>query len=462
VRHTIGVLVLGLGYTTLLTGCSRSNNSELAQARSEAQAAKAEGAAAKSELAKLRSEAPMAQSPATTTGAQPALAQDEANAAEPVLRVGRPAPSLNLKTLLQAPADAPTTLDQLKGKAVVLEFWGTWCAPCIAAFPHLNELVKDNRGEPVVFIAITDEPADRVAAFLEKKSLATWVGIDDRGATTMGYGIRSWPTTVLIDPDGVVRGVTTPDGVTAAMLKDLANCRPLKLREEDLPRLRTDKGGGIDLGQADFLVYLGPPNTLFGNPMVGPNESRTPRCSARVLLQSCYREEAGGPFKSPRVVFECDIPDKDFSYAVRVPKGSGLSQFGLLRQALESSLGSRTRGDREHRDQDVLVLKHAGPAAPAKAGGNAALGARVMYPPNAIWAEGATLNYLCQWIESETKKPVLDETGLAGEYDWRMKVKSFNLDDLNATLKEIGLALTTERRKVPYIVVRRIDDPAGK
>ena len=206
--------------------------------------------------------------------------------------------------------------------------------------------------------------------------------------------------------------------------------RSLKLREEDLPQWRTDKGGGIDLGQADFLVYLGPPNRLLGNPTV----SSSPRSSARLLLQSCYQGEAGGPFKSPRVVFECDIPEKDLAYAVRVPKGSGLSQFGLLKQALESSLGFRTRGVREQRDQDVLVLKHVGPAAPAKAG-NAALGALVRWPPNAIEAAGAPLNFLSAWIERETKKPVLDETGLSGEYDWRLKVKSFDLDALNAALK---------------------------
>lgn len=379
-----------------------------------------------------------------------------------VVEMGRPAPPIFLKKLLQAPANAPRTLDRLKGKAVVLEFWGTWCGPCIEAFPHLNALVKDTRGEPVVFIAITDEPADKVEAFLKKKSLATWVGIDDRGATTLGYGIRAFPTTVLIDPDGIVRAVTNPHGVTAAMLKALVNRRPLKLREEDVPRVRTDQAGGIDLGQADFLIYLGPPNPLLGNPMVGASESRIPRVSARLLLQSCYQGEAGGWRKSPRVVFECDIPEKEVSYAVRVPKGSGFSQFGLLKEALEASLGFRTRGSREHREQDVLVLRHDGPAAPAKAGGNAALGARIMFPPNAIEAEGAPLDYLCHWIERETKKPVLDETALSGEYDWRIKVKSFALDDLNTALRTIGLTLIPERRTIEYIVVRRTDGAAGE
>src|SRR5262249_26344616 len=64
VRRTTRLLVLALGYTTLLAGCSRSNNAELAQARAEAEAATAEAAAAKAELAKLRAALAAAQTPA--------------------------------------------------------------------------------------------------------------------------------------------------------------------------------------------------------------------------------------------------------------------------------------------------------------------------------------------------------------------------------------------------------------
>ena len=56
----------------------------------------------------------------------------------------------------------------------------------------------------------------------------------------------------------------------------------------------------------------------------------------------------------------------------------------------------------------------------------------------------------------------MDEAGLLGAYDWKIKVKSFELDDLNVALKEIGLALKPERRKVEYIVVWRLNEAAGK
>jgi len=158
-------------------------------------------------------------------------------------------------------------------------------------------------------------------------------------------------------------------------------------------------------------------------------------------------------------LLDCTIPERNFGYAVRVPKGSGLSQFSLLKQALEAALGFTTHGTRETREQEVLVLKHVGPALPAKAAGNPALGSRLMARRNASGGEGASLSFLATWIEGQVKKPVFDETGLSDKYDWKIQVKSLELADLNNALKEIGLTLSPERRKIEYIVVRRIDDP---
>src|SRR5437773_393581 len=106
---------------------------------------------------------------------------------------------------------------------------------------------------PLIFLTLLPSGVFQVAATADastkKKAVAAWVGIDDKGVTTKGYRIRTFPTVVLIDPDGVVQGVTDPESVTTAMVKDLANRRPLQLSPDAVPRLRTDAGGGIDLGR---------------------------------------------------------------------------------------------------------------------------------------------------------------------------------------------------------------------
>ena len=97
-------------------------------------------------------------------------------------QVGEPAPAIELEGLLHAPegAPAPNELgwDDLKGNVVVLEFWATWCGPCIAAIPHLNALTEEFKGKPVRFISVTDEDETKVRKFLEKRTMSSWIGLD--------------------------------------------------------------------------------------------------------------------------------------------------------------------------------------------------------------------------------------------------------------------------------------------
>ena len=66
-------------------------------------------------------------------------------------KIGSTPPPLQFSQIVQGPNLNEISWDKLKGKVVVLEFWGTDCGPCIKAIPHLNELVEQFSGKPVAF-----------------------------------------------------------------------------------------------------------------------------------------------------------------------------------------------------------------------------------------------------------------------------------------------------------------------
>ena len=72
-------------------------------------------------------------------------------------KIGDRAPELAIETLLKGPTDNDLSWEALKGQATVLEFWATWCGPCVAAIPHFNELAEEFSDQPIRFLSITDE-----------------------------------------------------------------------------------------------------------------------------------------------------------------------------------------------------------------------------------------------------------------------------------------------------------------
>ncbi len=97
------------------------------------------------------------------------------------------------------------TLSGLKGKVVLLNFWATWCPPCVAEMPQLNKLYKKlgPRGLHVVAIS-TDNSIEYPRDFVSKNRIDFTVLYDENRAATRSYKVFSMPTTFLIDKQGII------------------------------------------------------------------------------------------------------------------------------------------------------------------------------------------------------------------------------------------------------------------
>ena len=110
----------------------------------------------------------------------------------------------------QAPAfkaasmqDTIISLEHLKGKVVVLNFWATWCKYCRKEFGQLNQLTEQYKGKDVVLLSISSDTKEEVAALLEKKKLKTTIIPLSENVLQL-YGIQMLPTSIVIGKDGKI------------------------------------------------------------------------------------------------------------------------------------------------------------------------------------------------------------------------------------------------------------------
>ena len=146
---------------------------------------------------------------------------------------GKPAPELQgIAAWVQG---EPASLESVRGRPVVLIFWGSWCGPGIRTMPKLMELHDEFQRFAVVFVAIHDttvKTAEVLTSKLAEISAASWQGKElpfavaldageKSGATHAAYGIRQWPTTLLIGRDGKLVGQFSPWGELRTQLRQM-------------------------------------------------------------------------------------------------------------------------------------------------------------------------------------------------------------------------------------------------
>jgi len=97
-------------------------------------------------------------------------------------------------------------LDDYAGKVVLLDFWASWCSPCLQSFPWMNELQQKHGGKGLVVLAVNlDQDRKLAEAFLGKTPAKFRVEYDSKGDVARQFEVQAMPTSFLIDRQGKVR-----------------------------------------------------------------------------------------------------------------------------------------------------------------------------------------------------------------------------------------------------------------
>ncbi len=144
----------------------------------------------------------------------------EANFAK--IKEGAKAPGFSARTI----TGETVRLEDLRGKVVLLDFWATWCGPCVAMVPEVKELYARNRDKGFVILGISsDHDLETLQRFVKSKGME-WKQVYEAGDPKPGsirhlYGVMKYPTTVLLDREGTIRLVDARGDDLAKAVEEL-------------------------------------------------------------------------------------------------------------------------------------------------------------------------------------------------------------------------------------------------
>lgn len=374
------------------------------------------------------------------------------------LKTGNSAPPLSFKQLLQARAGVRGTWEELKGQAVVLEFWATWCGGCVDNIPHINELAAEFKSKPIQFISITDETdLDLVKHFLTRHPISGWVAFDDENSTFKRYGVEGRPQTVLVNRSGVVEGITNiPRSVTPQVLNDLLEGAPLHFPEVPLaPPMGSEPGAPAPLLQV--MIRPAAPVAISGT-------------SPGLALDQNGRHEEYGVTLLSLLSEIRDVPENlidapewcsgmRYDVSIVTPQHQEALRGPLLIQMVEAVFQLKVHT--ETKPTRVYVLTRLDGQKPnLRVSSSKEESAYWIRDKGEAQLTGASVDSIVRIARFVLGLQVVDETRLTGRYDFDLKYDPSHPETLAQMVRDqLGLNLAEGQRNLVHLVVDSATEP---
>lgn len=186
-------------------------------------------------------------------------------------------------SLLDVKNNQEYELNGNSGKLLLLDFWATWCAPCVANMPHLDSLQQIFQDQ-LLIVPVSLEDEERIKKFISTRPHELKFSLDIENKLRSLFPFRIIPHSVLIDPSGQVKAITDPKNITEEVITKLLN------GEETLLPIKKDRIE-FDLMKDDLFEL--PANTKQSFTVLGKFEG----------LPTFQKKESNGEYKERRVTY---------------------------------------------------------------------------------------------------------------------------------------------------------------
>ncbi|NER15552.1 redoxin domain-containing protein [Leptobacterium flavescens] len=368
--------------------------------------------------------------------------------------MGKPIPNYKFSNILNS-EKSEVSLDALKGKPVILEFWATWCGPCIPAMKKLDSLQK-NFGDKIEIITISSERKERLEKFIKTSKTSLPIVSDTTHYDYFKYKVI--PHSILIDKNGIVRAITGPENINENVIESMLAKNEIELEPKDDFQSSPTKESTIinSISNRDYTIELRSyepqkRGILYVKDIDGKNNgikmwNRT--------LDIMYKTLFDIPSFN-RIIYKDSLSEKDFPfeeayrYSLLIETSekfkNNWKQLGI--DVLNKSFDINAR-----KSIDLLncyILKNIDNTIKE----SIATESEYKFMGSILKMKKTGISTLVNYLEKFTDHPVVDSTDLVGKYDIELDWFEDDPKTLFSELKKYGLKLEKYDKRLPVEVM---------
>lgn len=373
--------------------------------------------------------------------------------------LGKACPDFSMSIIGANGIEKPLNLSELRGKVVILEFWATYCAPCIPYIKHFEKL-QFQFGDAIKVIEISEENRDKVDAFVQKRGYKNVCFAMDWGRKLNDMFYHHFiPHTVVIDQDGVVLAFTSPDEIDEQVIAKLINREPVIFTMKHEYQEASYNSSTNTLQNHDQPIIVNKPKNQtykieFSNYKAGyatefvkesNSEYKFVNCPLSLIYQILYDQ------KTSRVILDVNEPEKysfenqnSYCLDLSVPDFINKSIQNVAIQQLEGLFPLKSKIEVRNRKVFALLKSDL-------------QGAMNSVDSTGIVQKGLTIKDLMNYMESNPQLvdnlPVINESGLPDttvlDLDWFQNYP----DSVENKLRTLGLHSEVKMREIPCLIL---------
>lgn len=399
-------------------------------------------------------------------------------------QIGDKIPDIELQNVLNY-STQKIRLSDFPKKALILDFWATWCAPCVAMLPEENALQKQFKNS-LQFLLISSEEPSRVEDFFNKLNPSLRYDLISAIDVNLpdSFNVRSVPHYVWIDSKGQIKAFTGPNEVTADNIQKLIDGMPLNIHMKideksrigfDIAQpLLMDNDVAKDIGFKYYSV-LTPYISGVGSSIRIPKPEHGDEGNRRItvlnysiagLYRLAYAEGSSLIYPFRRTVIEAEDVDKYapstsairdslkneyiFSYDLIIPQADSVLLFKDMQADLDKFFGLKVVKEKRLMKCFVLKMKNADRLSTNNQSPqmkSTQLYIKMQNQPFSFLA-GAIRLYIPRDVAD-----VIDETGFNKNVDIDINVNIGKITELKTALSQYGVDVNIENRTVEVLVL---------